>query len=135
MTEDQIRELLREMRDEPVPADSLARVRMGVEQRVQARGGQLWWKIAAAAMAAIVLAIAVWRPKPAQVEVPPIPEIAKAVPVPEPSVLEPREPVPVRRRAVNRVARTVPLRPVAAKAAEIRIETPDPNVVIVLVGD
>ncbi len=37
MTEDQIRDLLREMRDEPVPADSVRRVRQLVSERIQAR--------------------------------------------------------------------------------------------------
>lgn len=135
MNEEKIRELLREMRDEPVPSDSLARVRMGVEQRA-ARGGQLWWKIAVAAMAMLALTIAVWRHRPAQDEAPPAPEIARVVPAPAvPPVLDPRESAPVRRHAVRRVVRTIPVRPVAAKAAEIRIETPDPNVVILLVGD
>ena len=44
MTEREIQDLLREMRDEPVPADSLARVRVGVENRTVRRR---WWKLAA----------------------------------------------------------------------------------------
>lgn len=143
MNEERIRELLREMRDEAVPADSLARVRMGVESRAtrsrarqQAVAAKAWGALAAAAVAVLVLAIAVWRHKPAQIETLPAPEIAQAVPAQAvPPVPEPREPVPVRRHAVQRAARTIPVRPVAAKAAEIRIETPDPNVVILLVGD
>ena len=37
MNDDQMRDLFREMRDEPLPADSLARVRMAVAER--RRGG------------------------------------------------------------------------------------------------
>ena len=43
MTERELQDLLRNMRDEPVPADSLARVRMGVDQRLRKRS---WWKLA-----------------------------------------------------------------------------------------
>ena len=39
MNEQEMRELFREMRDEPVPADSLARVRAGVDQRIQKKPG------------------------------------------------------------------------------------------------
>ena len=33
MTEDEVRLLLRELRDEPVPADSLGRVRLAIAER------------------------------------------------------------------------------------------------------
>jgi hypothetical protein len=44
MTEDEIRETLREMRDVPVPPDSLARVRLKLEHRIRRRSA---WRTAA----------------------------------------------------------------------------------------
>src|SRR4051812_17629625 len=46
MTEDQIRELMRDMRDEPLPPDSLARVRAGVGAKLARRNWFGWaWKL------------------------------------------------------------------------------------------
>ena len=50
MTDDGLRGLLREMREQPLPADSLARVRMRVAQGVQRRRR---WKIGAFVLAPV----------------------------------------------------------------------------------
>jgi hypothetical protein len=123
MNEQEMRDLFREMREEPVPADSLARVRLGVDQRLRKRS---WWKLAVPLIAAgcIVAAFLLLRPArtPIQVQPPSLPEIAQ---------VQPPTDVPV--SAAPRPKR------VRAKHAEvepvlIRIETPDPDVVILLVN-
>ena len=125
MTEQEIREVFREMREEPVPADSLARLRWGVEQR---RRRAFSWKIAVAlAMAGCIVAgFLVIRPAKAPVRtVEPVPlEIAQ---------VQPPEEIPV--RSVPRARRVRP-RPQQVKTVPvlIRIETPDPDVVILLVN-
>ena len=125
MTEQEMRELFRAMRDEPVPADSLARVRAGVEQRIAKRS---WWKFAVPVVAAgcIVAGFLLLRPAKAPVRiVEPAPlEIAQVQPPPE----IPVRPAPKPRRARPRPqqVQTVPV--------VIRIETPDPDVVILLVN-
>ena len=55
MKEDEIRGLFRGMREEPVPLESLVRVRVLVEDRIRRRAP---WKIAAWAMAFAALSIA-----------------------------------------------------------------------------
>lgn len=124
MTEQEMRELFRGMRDEPVPADSLARVRMAVDRR---RRRVFPWKIAAIlAMAGCVVAGFLFlRPVRMPVRtVEPAPlEIAQVGPPPE---------IPV--RAVPKPRRVRP-RPIeAVPSMLIRIETPDPDVVILLVN-
>ena len=57
MTEDRMRELFREMHDEPVPADSLARVRMAVSARTERRAGWFWRVAAGVALAACALVV------------------------------------------------------------------------------
>jgi len=127
MNEQEMRELFREMRDEPVPADSLARVRLGLEKRVDQRLGQRsWWKFVVPLVAAgcIVAGFLLLRPAKTPVrsiEIAP-PEVAQVIPPPEPPV-----------RAVSRPRRGRPA-PVAGVPVLIRIETPDPEVVILLVN-
>jgi hypothetical protein len=134
MNEDRIRELLRDMRDEPLPADSLARVRAAVDERRASRSRVFSWKLAAAlagALAIIVGVIAVSLRAPARVE-PAVPE-AVVQPVEAPLQAAPAPtPAPVH-RAVRRVKQTPPAEP--ASNVVIRIETPDPEVVILLVGE
>ena len=55
MNENEIRNLFREMRDEPVPVESLVRVRARVEDRILRRAP---WKFAATIGAFAALAIA-----------------------------------------------------------------------------
>ena len=125
MTEDQMREIFREMRDEPVPADSLARVRARIEQPAS-KGN--WWKFAVpvAAAGCIVAGFLLMRPvrtihTPAPPEMAPS-EIAQVQAPPE---------IPV--RALTRPRRARP-KPVAGAPVLIRIETADPEVVILLVN-
>lgn len=125
MTEREIQDLFREMRDEPVPQDSLARVRLGVEQRV---GKKSWWKFAVPlAMAGCVVAgFLLLRPAeaPVPVEQPRAPEMAQVV-IPPPELAVRTAPRPKRVRRPQRVEGVPVL---------IRIETPDPDVVILLVN-
>jgi hypothetical protein len=125
MTEQEMREVFHELREEPVPADSLARVRMGVEQR---RRRAFSWKIAVAlaTAACIVAGFLLIRPAKAPVRtVAPAPlEIAQ---------VQPPEEIPV--RTAPRPKRVRP-RPQQVKTVPvlIRIETEDPDVVILLVN-
>lgn len=123
MNEDEMRELFREMREEPVPADSLARVRVGVEQR---RRRAAPWKILAAVAAAACIAAGFLFLTPGKpVQPASLPEIAQVTPAaPEISVPPASKPKRARRRALRTQA--VPVL--------IRIETPDPDVVILLVN-
>ena len=131
MNENEMRDLFREMRDEPVPADSLARVRAGVEYKIHEKRRMPLWKMSAAlAMAGcIVGAFLLLRPgKPAPSQHMSVPEIAQVLPPAESSV--PVEPPVVR---VTRPRRTRPQR-IESVPVSIRIETPDPDVVILLVN-
>ena len=130
MNEQEMREVFREMREEPIPADSLARVRMAVGERIQRRRVSLW-KLAAAlvlagGMAAAFLSLRPGKPVPRVIA----PEIARVLPrVETPVPFE--SPVP----SVARPRRIPPrARPVEAVPVSIRIETPDPDVVILLVN-
>ena len=128
MTEREIQDLFREMRNEPVPADSLARVRLGVEKRTGKRSG--WkWVVPVALAACVVAGFLLLRPAkaPLPVEQPRAPEIAQVViPPPElPIRTAQTAPRPKRVRRPQRVE-GVPV--------SIRIETPDPDVVILFVN-
>jgi anti-sigma-K factor RskA len=125
MTDHQIRELLREMRDEAVPADSLARVRMGVEERTAGRRRR-WWIPVIALAAVAVLALALFLRHPARPISSPVPVVAKVTrPEPKPVAAVTRPPV-LRPRAK-------PVRKVEAVSTAIRIETADPDVVLIMV--
>jgi hypothetical protein len=142
MTEDQIRELFREMRDEPVPPDSQARVRMAVAERTESWREKLrprWnrhWKWIAAALVPACLLLVMVATREEKIAVPPPVVHPPAIAVVEPpaEVAAPLPPPPHRvRRVGHRAAK--PPREVASKGATlIRIETPDPDVVILLVG-
>lgn len=131
MNEDRIRELLREMRDEPVPAGSLLRIQAGASERIAAssRRGTVW-RVALALAAGVVFAVLLLRPpKPQSVPEsialapagrPPEPELAPAAAKPAPA-----------KPAVRRVRKP----PSPDGGAIIRIETPDPDVVILLIGE
>jgi len=125
MTEDQMREIFREMRDEPVPADSLARVRARIERPA---GKKNWWKFAVpvAAAGCVVAGFLLVRPIRTRPAAPPSEiapsEIAQVQPPPE---------LPV--RALTRPRRARP-RHVEGAPVLIRIETADPDVVILLVN-
>ena len=133
MTEHEIQALLREMRDEPVPADSLARVRLGVEKRTGKRSG--WkWVVPLVVAASMVAGFLLPRPAKAPVlieqpiEQPSTPEIAQVIPPPE---------LPVRTVQTAPRPKRVRPRPQRVEGVPtmlIRIETPDPDVVILLVN-
>jgi hypothetical protein len=146
MTEDEIRELFGEMRDEPVPADSLRRVRLAVAGRTHSRSGA--WRrnraVLAAACgalgtAACVVLLALWWREPAAVPRPAPPVVART------PIEQPTKPVPPPLRArgerrpspgaVARRQQRVRTTPTATGDLVIRIETPDPDVVILLIGD
>ncbi|MCW5979146.1 MAG: hypothetical protein KIT09_13805 [Bryobacteraceae bacterium] len=144
MTDDEMRGIFREMRDEPVPPDSLARVRESVAVRTrQERPWRGWaWKVAAAlAAAASLVLVLVWSRASVPNQPPPAPPapIAREEATPPPPPVEP--PVTVARRAPPppeppvRPARRVAEESTAGGARVIRIETPDPDVVILLLED
>jgi hypothetical protein len=136
MTEDQIRELFREMRDEPVPPDSKARVRMAVAERTQSWPERLRrrWKAVAAVLAPaclLLLVMLMTREQkkviaPAPVAHPPV-EATVETPVPAPA---PQPPIVRARRRIAKAPRVI----ASNGASLIRIETPDPDVVILLIG-
>lgn len=121
MTEEEVRGLLRELGGDEVPAGVRASLRSRVEARVAQRRLRWWkWAFAVPAMS-LVIWLLMGRTDPAM----PLPQIALRAPeVPA---------VPVR-AAVYARAR-VRRKPVTISAVEIRIETADPDVVILLTGD
>ena len=134
MSDKEISDLLREMRNEPVPMDSVRRVRARVAERTQPRG-RAWWWIPAMAAALCTFFATLWlnnRP----VERPRTVAQEQKQPAASPALAElKRQPQPVL-RAVSRPK----LKPIGAVRKDddkilIRIETPDPDVVILLVGD
>ncbi|MES1262192.1 MAG: hypothetical protein ABUS49_10685 [Acidobacteriota bacterium] len=135
MREEDIRGLFREMRDEPVPMESLVRLRAGVAERTRPRMWR-WWRFAALLLipACIALLAVLFHPV---ATVPPAkaPAIARQPPAPvEMPLVSPERIDTVRRLTHHRVAR--PRRTEQPEApAVIRIETPDPDVVILLLGD
>jgi hypothetical protein len=134
MNEQEIRNLLREMRDEPVPVDSLVRVRLRLDDRIRRRAR---WRIGAWAMAcASVLFAALFAWQGRQVHDMPrgeaerLPIVRSARPRPEELRLATAPPAvrPAIRRAPHRVRRE-------PQPAVIRMETADPDVVILLVSE
>jgi hypothetical protein len=141
MNDDQIRDLLRAMRDDPIPGNSLARVRQAVAARTPARDAGrafgLIWKLAVPIALAGCIAALLLRPArhtaPAPVQ--PVAVVEEPAPVlPQPA------PVPQEHaHAVVRAARHLQTKPASAPqeagASLIRIETSDPGVVILLLAD
>ncbi len=142
MNDNELSELFSEMRDDPVPAESLARVRMAVAGRVQARRRVLGmgWKIAVPLAVAGCIAAVMLRPRPVAPAAAPAPSAIIAVEQSAPVEAPPPKPavhMPVRAVAKPvRHAQEAPASNVDAGGAhEIRIENPyDPDVVIVLIG-
>jgi hypothetical protein len=128
MNEDEIRELFREMRDEPIPPDSLVRVRQAVAERRRRGWSNLGWKIATGvlAMACLVLVALLFRPAaPAPTPSAPVIATQQEVPIETPVVAVKKTP----RKAVR------PPKKAAPPPALIRIEnSDDPDVVILLVN-
>ena len=128
MTEDDIRSLLKEMRDEAVPADSLVRVRTAVAGARTRKAPSHWMPFAGLAAFAALLVLMFVIPSADQV--PPPPPIVAKISTPELVKAKPITPA---------VHRRVPRPPRAAKPTTdgtvVRIETADPDVVILLLGD
>ena len=124
MNENEMRDVFRAMREDPVPADSLARVRAAVDQR---RRSSAPWKILAllAAAACLVAGFLILRPGKPVPKVAPV-EIARTLP----AAMAPEISVPPAPKA----KRTRRPRPVESVPVSIRIETPDPDVVILFVN-
>lgn len=136
MTEQEIRDLLRDMREEPVPADSQARVRMAVAERSQnwAEKFRRHWRIVAGVLVpACAVLVAMLAREPARVGIRSAAAPQTASVVPEVSVSAAPDPP---RRVVTRVRkpRSTRHKDVEASDTVIRIETADPDVVILLVG-
>src|SRR5579863_1376089 len=130
MTDQEIRDIFRDLRDEPVPADSLARVRLGLEER---RRRRLRWQIPALTLATVAVLMAIglmdsWPLRRKAV----LPAVASHTPVRPPIELPVVSPRPVIAPAILTTPRRCEQ---PAPAVSIRIETPDPDVVILLVGD
>lgn len=129
MSEDEIQDLFREMRDEPVPADSLARVRTNVAERT--RRASRWsiakWALACSAVivAGMLVQSGAFVQKAVHVS---LSSSQSERPLP---LLPAREPL---RPAIRRVRRRRKPEP-PVQTVSIRIETPDPDVVIWLVGE
>lgn len=129
MTEDEIRIVLQEMRDDPIPADSLARVRLTVNRRTAAKS-RLPWFSAIAAAAALALLLVMFRAEPVSVPAAPLPR------APLVSEARPEKPdPPVRRVAAIKKPKPRPSVKPQADPLVVRIETEDPDVVILLIGD
>jgi hypothetical protein len=135
MREEDIRDLFREMRDEPVPADSLARLRARVAERTRTRPWRRWRIAALLLIPACIAFMALFLRPVATVQRTNAPLVARQ---PEAPVETP----PVRPETVHRAQRLVRHRVARPRRMEqpgapplIRIETPDPDVVILLVGE
>lgn len=135
MSDKEMIELLRGMRDEPVPMDSVRRVRARVTERTEPRF-RAWWWIPAIAAALCTLLVALWLDRrPAERPQRTVAQEHK-LPAAPPVITEPKPQPQTPLRAVSR-RKPRPVRP-ARKGDDnilIRIETPDPDVVILLVGD
>jgi hypothetical protein len=126
MTEDDIRDLFREMREDAVPADSLARVRLRLGDRIQSRGDwKAKWVMVCAFLALAALLV---QPRTAMRKTAPMAARTPEAPLVE---LPQAAQQPTVRPAIQRKRRrTEP----ASQPVLIRIETPDPDVVILLVS-
>jgi hypothetical protein len=129
MNDNDIRDLFREMREERVPADSLARVRLNVAHRVQRAAG---WRIAAWVAACLVMAVAAFLMQSGSL----VRHVARSTVAAGPQ--QPEAPLPLLppRPAIRPAIRRLHARPAPmVQTVSIRIETPDPDVVILLVGE
>jgi hypothetical protein len=134
MNEQEIRDLLREMRDEPVPVDSLVRVRLRLDDRIRRRAR---WRIGAwaTACASVLLAgIFAWQGMPVR-EMPR--GEAERLPIVRSGRPQPEElPLTIARPAIRPAIRRTPHRIVREpQSVVIRMETADPDVVILLVSE
>jgi hypothetical protein len=132
MTDDHIRTLLREMRDEPAPQESVARVDVGASRRIRRR--RTVWLFSGAFAAAACFALVVFSLRSPQPVTPDsMVRFQPAEPTPAPPIfLSPDRKPP----GTATPARPPRIRPTPADRENvlIRIETPDPDVVILLIG-
>ena len=134
MNEQEIKGLLREMRDEPVPVDSLVRVRLKLDDRIRRRAR---WRIGAWATACasvLLAAVFVWQ----GMQVRDMPRGGpEGLPVVRSEKVQPEElPLVAAPPAVRPAIRRRPHRSVRApQSLVIRMETADPDVVILLVSE
>ncbi len=135
MTDDEVRGLLRDLRDEPVPPDSLARVRLAVAERsTRSRWFMAPWKAAAAiASFAVIVLLVVWM-RPAHHPVTPVQISAREVAATQPPAAPPTK---VRASAVSTTKQQIKRKPETrtGEGLLVRIETEDPDIVILLIGD
>lgn len=142
MNDEELREFFLELRDEPVPAESLARVRIAVNQRLESRRRFGMWRWGLAAGLAATACLAAWSLMPGRGLPAQLPARIESSVLPQPPAPEPipqQAPVPRRQATVRtrpvRIEHPVP-RPAESSegAREIRIESPDSDVVLVLIG-
>lgn len=142
MNEDQMRELFREMREEPVPADSLARVRLAVAGRTsKAPRWKAGWPWAPIVVVAACVALVFLLPRPAGPPEPPR-TVAKHVVIALPEVPEPESPAKAGSQTgpalvqMRPEPRPEPKPRVHPKQdLSMRIETGDPDVVLFFLAD
>jgi hypothetical protein len=134
MNEQEIRSLLREMRDEPVPVDSLVRVRLRLDERIRRRARWRFGGWALACASVLLAALFAWQGMPVR-EAPRgrpdrLPDARRQEAQPEELPLTIARPAvrPAIRRTPRRVARE-------PQSVVIRMETADPDVVILLVSE
>ena len=154
MNDHELRGLFSEMRDDAVPVESMARVRMAVTERVEARRRLfgmnrvgLGWKVAAAlavggCVTAVMFNVRTVAPVQQRAAQPAV-VVEQAAPVQAAPVqvapvqvapVQVTSPKPVVRKARAAVKHVEPA-PMEGGASEIRIESPlEPDVVIVLIG-
>jgi hypothetical protein len=134
MNEQEIRDLLREMRDEPVPVDSLVRVRLGLDDRIRRRAKLRIGAWATACASVLLTGLFAWQ----GMQVPEVPRYeAERLPIVRSERPQPEElPLSVARPAVRPAIRRMPHRiPRDPQSVVIRMETADPDVVILLVSE
>jgi hypothetical protein len=149
MTKDQMRDLLREMRDEPIPPDTRVRVRAAVAERIQSGSWVMIhsrWRIAAVLLATasiVAVVLFLWPSRAVHEPTPGIAARQRDAPFERATLLEKAAPAPVcalqrPKHPARHILQTAPHKeeaPAAGGGVVIRIETPDPDVIIVLVGD
>ncbi len=150
MNEERIHELFREMREEPIPTASVQSVQQAVTEQIRRPGSSArrWgWPLGLAAAASIVVLAIFWQASLKPVEPQQI-TAAPTISTPKPLPALPLEMAQVKtdppRASSQPVKRVVIAKPVIPPAVTekksddnilIRVETEDPDVVILLVGE
>ena len=138
MNDEELRGLLSGMRDDPVPADSLVKMRARVAERTRGRVFPRWAVGPAAVAACLCLSMFLLR-DPVRVE-----RLKSPVARPKPAAaarVPGTRPARGAAETVRRARHAAPRQKNPRREAQvpdttvIRIETADPNVVILLIGD